>query len=142
VYAARGGNFAKTMLKLAAERDKLTIIDDQHGAPTGADLLADVTAHAARMTLASPSSPAPTTSSPAAKPPGTTTPATSSNSPAPGPRHQGRPGRHPPGAHQRLPDARPAPGQLPARHPQAAAGLRPHLPAWQQGVDRMLTEIL
>ena len=54
VYAARGGNFAKTMLKLAAERDKLTIIDDQHGAPTGAELLADVTAHAARMTLANP----------------------------------------------------------------------------------------
>jgi dTDP-4-dehydrorhamnose reductase len=52
VYAARGGNFAKTMLKLAAERDKLTIISDQHGAPTGAELLADVTAHAARMTLA------------------------------------------------------------------------------------------
>lgn len=54
VYAARGGNFAKTMLKLAAERDALTIIDDQHGAPTGAELLADVTAHAARMTLANP----------------------------------------------------------------------------------------
>ncbi|HOY00357.1 MAG TPA: dTDP-4-dehydrorhamnose reductase, partial [Zoogloea sp.] len=52
VYAARGGNFAKTMLKLAAERDRLTIINDQHGAPTGADLLADVTAHAARMALA------------------------------------------------------------------------------------------
>lgn len=54
VYAARGGNFAKTMLKLAAERDALTIINDQHGAPTGADLLADVTAHAVRQTLARP----------------------------------------------------------------------------------------
>jgi dTDP-4-dehydrorhamnose reductase len=48
VYAARGGNFAKTMLKLAAEREQLNIIDDQIGAPTGADLLADVTAHAIR----------------------------------------------------------------------------------------------
>ena len=48
VYAARGGNFAKTMLRLAGERDKLSIIDDQIGAPTGADLLADVTAHAIR----------------------------------------------------------------------------------------------
>jgi len=46
VYAARGGNFAKTMLRLAQERDKLTVINDQHGAPTGADLIADVTAHA------------------------------------------------------------------------------------------------
>lgn len=51
VYAARGGNFAKTMLRLALERDKLTVINDQHGAPTGADLIADVTAHAMRRVL-------------------------------------------------------------------------------------------
>ena len=48
VYAARGGNFAKTMLRLAQERERLTVIDDQWGAPTGADLLADVTANALR----------------------------------------------------------------------------------------------
>lgn len=51
VYAARGGNFAKTMLRLASERDHLTVIDDQFGAPTGADLVADVTAHAIREVL-------------------------------------------------------------------------------------------
>ena len=55
VFAARGGNFAKTMLRLAKERDKLTVIDDQYGAPTGAELLADVTAHAIRATLQDPS---------------------------------------------------------------------------------------
>jgi dTDP-4-dehydrorhamnose reductase len=51
VYAARGGNFAKTMLRLAQERDKLSVINDQHGAPTGADLIADITAHAMRRVL-------------------------------------------------------------------------------------------
>jgi dTDP-4-dehydrorhamnose reductase len=55
VYAARGGNFAKTMLKLAAEREALSVIDDQHGAPTGAELLADVTAHAVRALHVNPS---------------------------------------------------------------------------------------
>ena len=49
VYAARGGNFAKTMLKLAKDRERLTVINDQFGAPTGADLIADVTAHAIRQ---------------------------------------------------------------------------------------------
>lgn len=49
VYAARGGNFAKTMLRLAQERDQLTVINDQWGAPTGAELIADVTAHAIRQ---------------------------------------------------------------------------------------------
>ena len=54
VYGARGGNFAKTMLRLAGERERLTVIDDQHGAPTGADLIADVTAHAIRQAMANP----------------------------------------------------------------------------------------
>ncbi len=54
VYAARGGNFAKTMLRLAQERERLTVIDDQRGAPTGADLIADVTAHAIRAAMQRP----------------------------------------------------------------------------------------
>jgi dTDP-4-dehydrorhamnose reductase len=54
VYAARGANFARTMLRLAQERERLTVIDDQRGAPTGADLIADVTTHAIRAAMAKP----------------------------------------------------------------------------------------
>lgn len=51
VYCARGNNFAKTMLRLAKERDTLSVINDQVGAPTGADLIADCTAHAIRTLI-------------------------------------------------------------------------------------------
>lgn len=54
VYASRGHNFARTMLRMACERDELKITDDQHGAPTGADLLADATVHALLRALAHP----------------------------------------------------------------------------------------
>jgi len=51
VYAAKGNNFAKTMLKLAKDRESLSVINDQSGAPTGAELIADSTAHAIRVAL-------------------------------------------------------------------------------------------
>ncbi|MFB4393754.1 MULTISPECIES: dTDP-4-dehydrorhamnose reductase [unclassified Pseudomonas] len=54
VYASRGSNFARTMLRLARTRDSLGVIDDQFGAPTGADLIADVTAHLIRATSLEP----------------------------------------------------------------------------------------
>ena len=54
VYAARGGNFMRTMLKLAAERETLSVVADQIGAPTGAELLADSTAAMLRRLRQSP----------------------------------------------------------------------------------------
>lgn len=48
VHGPRGGNFVRSILRLAGERERLTIVDDQIGAPTGAELIADVTAHLLR----------------------------------------------------------------------------------------------
>lgn len=54
VYAAKGNNFAKTMLRLAREKPTLNIIADQHGVPTSAELLADIAVHALQKTLMDP----------------------------------------------------------------------------------------
>lgn len=49
VVRAQGNNFAKTMLRLAAERDELNVVADQCGTPTSAAFLADLTAHLVRQ---------------------------------------------------------------------------------------------
>ncbi len=52
VYASRGGNFVRTMLRLGAERERLSIVADQVGAPTSARLIAEITAHLIHRALA------------------------------------------------------------------------------------------
>ncbi|MDE9481661.1 dTDP-4-dehydrorhamnose reductase [Xenorhabdus bovienii] len=54
VYASKGSNFAKTMLNLGKKHNQLSIINDQFGAPTSAELLADCTAHAIRVAIKNP----------------------------------------------------------------------------------------
>jgi dTDP-4-dehydrorhamnose reductase len=143
VYAARGNNFAKTMLRLAQEREQLTVIDDQIGAPTGADLLADVTALALREVRERPQLAGLYHLSAGGE--------TSWNGYA---RHvidQAR--RIRPEQALKVREIRPVPSsafQAAAKRPhnsrlntarlQAAFGLC--LPPWQQGVNRMLAEIL
>lgn len=51
VYTSRGNNFLKTVLRLAQEREQLSIVDDQKGAPTWARFIAESTAHIIRQSL-------------------------------------------------------------------------------------------
>ncbi len=143
VYAARGGNFARTMLKLAAEREALNVIDDQVGAPTGADLLADVSAHALRQVKQQPTLG------------GTYHCVAGGETSWHGyarlviewARAHGQPLRiardalHPiPTSAYPTPARRPLNSRLDTLKLQQAFGLR--LPHWQQGVERMLHEVL
>ena len=143
VYAARGGNFAKTMLRLAQERERLTVINDQWGAPTGADLLADVTAHAIRHVQRHPQD--------QGLYPCVAGGATTWHAYAGEVIDQARQLR--PDLHWPVREVAPVPTSAfptPARRPansrlssdklQRTMGL--YLPSWQQGVARMLREIL
>jgi dTDP-4-dehydrorhamnose reductase len=142
VYAARGGNFARTMLKLAAERQSLNVIDDQVGAPTGAELLADISAHAIRALQWQPQLA------------GTYHCAASGHTSWHGyaslviewAREQGLPIQVAPGAINAIatsayptPARRPLNSRLDTRKLQHAFGVV--LPAWQPGVQRMLSEV-
>lgn len=143
VYAARGHNFARTMLRLASERDELKVIDDQHGAPTGADLLADVTSHALRSALARPELGG-TYNCVAA---GETTWHGYARHVIEAARAAGHPMSVAPEAVRAVtseafatPARRPHNSRLATGKLRQAFGLA--LPDWQTGVDRMLTEIL
>jgi dTDP-4-dehydrorhamnose reductase len=142
VYAARGGNFARTMLKLAAERESLKVIDDQFGAPTGADLLADVTAHAIRAALRDPAL-AGTYHAVAA---GETTWHRYATLVIEWARAQGLSVKVPPGAVQAVPTTEfPTPAQRPLNSRLDTTKLRRSfgltLPPWEAGVQRMLREV-
>jgi len=143
VYGARGGNFAKVMLKLAAERDRLTVIDDQFGAPTGADMLADITAHAIRATTQR----AELAGTYHAVARGETTWHGYARHVIEFARAAGRPIKVAPGAIEPVPtSAFPTPAKRPGNSRMNTNKLRDTfdlaLPTWQAGVDRLLTEVL
>jgi dTDP-4-dehydrorhamnose reductase len=143
VYGARGGNFAKTMLKLAAERERLTVVADQFGAPTGAELLADVTVHALRTALRD-ASVSGTYHAVAA---GETTWHAYARLVIEWARARGHAVKVAPEAIEPVPSsAFPTPAQRPRNSRldttklQRTFGLV--MPPWQQGVERMLAEVL
>jgi dTDP-4-dehydrorhamnose reductase len=143
VYAARGGNFAKTMLRLAAERERLTVIDDQIGAPTGADLLADLTAQMLRSAMAQPDLDLSGTYHAVAG--GQTSWHGYASFVIAQARQLGRELKVQtidpvPTTAFPTPAQRPLNSRLDTTKLQATFGLR--LPPWQQGVERMLAEIL
>ena len=142
VYAARGANFARTMLRLAAERDQLKVISDQIGAPTGAELLADVTAHALLAVQDKPGLAGLYHLTAA----GETSWCDYARFVIEHARRAALPVRVMPEAIEAIPTSayptparRPLNSRLDTRKFQVAFGLR--LPSWEAGVERMLTEI-
>lgn len=145
VVGAHGGNFAKTMLRLACEREALSVVADQFGAPTSAALLADVTAHLVRQAQQAPNA----------------FPYGPYHAVAGGETHwhayachvieraraAGKPVRVAPGAIKAIasadyptPARRPANSRLDTRSLRTTFGL--HLPDWKAGVDHILDQIL
>jgi dTDP-4-dehydrorhamnose reductase len=142
VHGAHGQNFARTMLRLAGERERLSVVDDQFGAPTGADLLADVTAHAVVAARAAPGKAGLYHVAAAGE--------TSWNGYArfvlAQARAAGRPLKAGPEAVEAVPSSafqtaarRPHNSRLDTARLAGAFGL--HLPHWQTGVARMLAEL-
>ena len=145
VYAARGGNFAKTMLRLAQEREQLSVVSDQVGAPTGADLLADLSAHLLRSAVGSADLDLAGVYHACAA--GETTwydyaQYVFAQAQAKGVALKVAPSQVQPVASSAYPTAaqRPLNSRLDCTRLQATFGL--HLPHWQLGVQRMLAEIL
>lgn len=143
VYGARGGNFARTMLKLAQEREALKVIDDQIGAPTGADLLADLTAHMIRAARVDESR-AGTYHAVAA---GQTSWHGYASHVIAFARAAGVPLKVAEGAIEAVPTtAFPTPARRPLNSRMSTRKLRERfdvvLPDWRAGVERMLTEVL
>jgi dTDP-4-dehydrorhamnose reductase len=142
VYAARGQNFAKTMLRLAAERDSLSVINDQVGAPTGADLLADLTAHMLPMAMNKPQ----LSGTYHAVASGETTWYEYARFVIEWARAHGQPLRLPPEGLHPIPSSQyPTPAQRPLNsrldNRRLAEQFGLVLPPWQLGVERMLEEI-
>jgi dTDP-4-dehydrorhamnose reductase len=144
VVGAHGGNFAKTMLRLAAERETLAVVADQFGAPTSAALLADVAAHLVRQTASVQSGPWGVYHATAA---GETNWHEYACWVIEAARAAGKPIRVPPGGVRAITTAQyPTPAQRPANSRlniaklQATFGLR--LPPWQEGLNHILQQIL
>ena len=143
VYSARGGNFAKTMLRLARERDRLTVIADQFGAPTGADLLADLSAHMLRTALQRPE----VAGTYHAVNAGETSWHGYARHVIEFARAMGQPIKVAPDAIEPVPSSafvtaakRPGNSRMNTRKLRTTFGLA--LPSWQSGTDRMLSEVL
>ena len=143
VYAARGANFAKTMLRLAQQRERLSVVDDQCGAPTGAELIADVSAHAVALVLRGAAEPGTYHLAAAGE--------TTWHGYASSVIEQARRLRPEldwrvqaidavPSSAFPTPAQRPHNSRLDCALLQSRFGL--HLPPWQQGVQRMLAEVL